>query len=150
MAGIQLTTSQISIALGMARAGASQHQIATELGIKQPTVWNLLHTFTITTIENHHVHRHSHRATTPRTDCLIVRTALKARHMSLKAFATEVNINVSYKTIQCRLKAASIRKCIARTKPFLSPKSMANRLQWALDHQHWTVEQWGNVIWSNE
>ena len=27
---------------------------------------------------------------------------------------------------------------------------MANRLKWALEHQHWTVEQWGNVIWSNK
>jgi transposase len=27
---------------------------------------------------------------------------------------------------------------------------MANRLQWALDHQHWTVCQWRQVMWSDE
>jgi hypothetical protein len=38
----------------------------------------------------------------------------------------------------------------ARQKPWLSPKHITDRLQWAKDHEHWTVEDWKRVIWSDE
>jgi len=42
MAKTQLIESQIGIALGMHRAGASQRAIAKQLGVKQPTISRLL------------------------------------------------------------------------------------------------------------
>jgi hypothetical protein len=104
-------------------AGASQRLIAAELGVQQPTISSLFQKITISTLKKRGPRRLYKRATNARTDRLIVRTALKARRMSLKALTSEVNLGVSYKTIQRRLKAAGIRKRVARTKPFLSSKS---------------------------
>ena len=42
MTGKQLIESQIGIALGMRRAGASQRQIAAELGVEQSAISRLL------------------------------------------------------------------------------------------------------------
>ena len=34
--------------------------------------------------------------------------------------------------------------------PLLSAKHKKKRLQWARDRQHWTIEKWKIVTWSNE
>ena len=39
---------------------------------------------------------------------------------------------------------------VARKKPFLDATKKAKRLEWALAHQHWTVEDWRRVIWTDE
>ena len=141
MARHQLSEGQIGLALGMKYAGATQRQIAIELSVQQPSISRLFHKSTTTPFQNRGPRRCYKCVTDLCTDRLIVRTVIKARHMSLKALATKVNFNVSYKTIQYRLKSVDIKKGIARTKPFLLPKSMVNRLKWALEHQYWTVEQ---------
>jgi hypothetical protein len=35
-------------------------------------------------------------------------------------------------------------------KPGLTKAQRAARLQWCLDHQHWTLEEWKKVIWTDE
>ena len=35
-------------------------------------------------------------------------------------------------------------------KPGLTKEAKATRLKWCLDHVHWTLEDWKNVIWSDE
>jgi hypothetical protein len=32
----------------------------------------------------------------------------------------------------------------------LSAKNKKKLLQWARDHQHWTIEEWKNIAWSDE
>jgi hypothetical protein len=35
-------------------------------------------------------------------------------------------------------------------KPGLKLEDKAERLKWCLDHEHWTLEDWKNVIWTDE
>ena len=35
-------------------------------------------------------------------------------------------------------------------KPFLKPRHLRARLMWAKAHKNWTVEDWAQVVWSNE
>jgi hypothetical protein len=35
-------------------------------------------------------------------------------------------------------------------KPGLTKKQMAERLKWCLEHKDWTLEDWKNVIWTDE
>src|SRR3954470_4711683 len=37
-----------------------------------------------------------------------------------------------------------------KKKPWLLPRHIRQRLDFALCHQHWTVEDWKRVIWSDE
>ena len=39
---------------------------------------------------------------------------------------------------------------MAVRKPLLRIGNKKKRLQWAIDHQNWTEEDWGKVLWSDE
>ncbi len=41
-------------------------------------------------------------------------------------------------------------QCIARHKPILNPRHIQAQLRWCNAHQHWSVNQWRQVIWSND
>src|SRR5204863_4894137 len=40
--------------------------------------------------------------------------------------------------------------CGKEEKPFLSKKHRRARMDFALAHQHWTLEDWKKVVWSDE
>ena len=46
------------------------------------------------------------------------------------------------------MKAVVMKK--KKKKPFLSKRHRRERLDWAVAHQHWTVEGWKRVVWSDE
>jgi Transposase/DDE superfamily endonuclease len=53
-------------------------------------------------------------------------------------------------TVRRQLKAAGLRAAVRLRKPLLSAHHRKERLDFALAHQHWTVEDWKQVIWSDE
>lgn len=59
-------------------------------------------------------------------------------------------IDISSTTVLRILKKAGFRKTKPTRKPGLTKKMKQDRLQWCLEHQHWTLEDWKNVIWSDE
>jgi transposase len=59
-------------------------------------------------------------------------------------------IDISKTTVTRILKAAGFRKTKPTRKPGLTTKMRKERLQWCLDHQNWSLEDWKAVIWSDE
>ncbi|KAJ5160333.1 uncharacterized protein N7482_007337 [Penicillium canariense] len=59
-------------------------------------------------------------------------------------------IIISAATIWRILKNAGLRKTKPTRKPGLTKKMKADRLAWCLEHQAWTLDDWKNVIWSDE
>ena len=57
---------------------------------------------------------------------------------------------ISSQTVRNVLKAASLKAVVKKKKPLLSIRYRKHRLAFALKHQHWTVEDWTRVIWSDE
>ena len=51
---------------------------------------------------------------------------------------------------QIDLPTAGLRARIPRKKLFLNAAQRLKRVQWANEHQNWTVDQWKQVIWSDE
>src|SRR5579871_6648895 len=43
-----------------------------------------------------------------------------------------------------------MRAVVNKRKPFLSKKHRRERMDFALAHQHWTLEDWKKVVWSYE
>ena len=39
---------------------------------------------------------------------------------------------------------------ISRQKPLLSDENMALRLEWAISHRNWTIDDWCCILWSDE
>ena len=48
------------------------------------------------------------------------------------------------------LKEASLKAVVKKKKPLLSISYRKRRLAFALKYQHWTVEDWKRVLWSDE
>jgi hypothetical protein len=48
------------------------------------------------------------------------------------------------------LKVAGLKAVVKKKKPFLSQRHRKARMDFALAHQHWTVEDWKKVVWSDE
>ena len=58
--------------------------------------------------------------------------------------------HVSLSTLDRYLAENGFRKWVAKTRPRLLEKHVKERLEWARRHQHWTVDNWRRVIWSDE
>ena len=57
---------------------------------------------------------------------------------------------VCTQTVRNTLKTANLKAVTKKKKLLLSPAHRKKRLAFALKHQHWTVEDWKRVIWSDE
>ena len=43
-----------------------------------------------------------------------------------------------------------MKAVVRKKRPFLSEKHRKQRMDFALAHQDWTVENWKKVVWSDE
>jgi transposase len=68
----------------------------------------------------------------------------------VKKLDCELGIKVSRGTVTNALKNNGLKSHEKQTKPMLSKKNVADRLSFANTHKDWTVEDWKNVIWSDE
>lgn len=59
-------------------------------------------------------------------------------------------IRLSASTVWRVLRTAGFRKTKPTRKPGLTKKMRKERLDWCLRHQSWTLEDWKDVIWSDE
>ena len=80
----------------------------------------------------------------------LARNAEANTRVHFKELGNLINIDVSVPTIRLRLREEGIRKWRAVKRPLLTPKHAKQRLAWARVHQHWTVDDWKHVIWSDE
>ena len=62
----------------------------------------------------------------------------------------ENNQEVSAITVWRALRSLGFKKTKPTRKPGLTQKMRDDRLRFCIDHQHWTLEDWKNVVWSDE
>jgi hypothetical protein len=60
------------------------------------------------------------------------------------------NQPLSTQTVCCSLKIAGMRAVVKKKKPLLKKRHRKERMDFALAHQYWTVEDWKKVVWSDE
>lgn len=65
-------------------------------------------------------------------------------------YLMELGYDLTSKTAANVLKSMNFLSGIKKKRPFLSLKHRAARLQWAKRHQHWTVDDWKRVVFSDE
>jgi hypothetical protein len=67
-----------------------------------------------------------------------------------KVLRNVTNQPLSTQTVRRYLKAAGLKAAVKKKKPFLSKRHRKARMDFALAHQDWTVEDWKKVVWSDE
>jgi transposase len=109
------------------------------------------------TILNHHIEdgKRSGRPTKQTTEIIQdviskVRRDRYGREKSCAQIAADLGGRVSDITIWRILKAAGFHKTKPTRKPGLTQEMEDARLQFAREHEHWTIEDWKRVIWSDE
>ena len=90
------------------------------------------------------------RKTSKSEDRWLIQKAESQTKVPFKELKNIVNIDVSKRTLQRRLCQVGIRKWRAVTRVVLTKEHAKKRLAWAHAHEHFTVEDWRKVIWSDE
>ena len=67
-----------------------------------------------------------------------------------KSLHETLGITVSPQTVRNAFKEAGFGAVVKQKRPKLSPKNVKDRLDFALRHKDWTLDDWKRVIWSDE
>lgn len=67
-----------------------------------------------------------------------------------KKISATTNDKISRQTVSRTLHSFGYVARVKRKKPLLSSQQMKRRFQWAKDHEKWDIDDWKNVIWSDE
>ena len=67
-----------------------------------------------------------------------------------KSLQDLTNQPLSTQTIRNRLKKEGMESVVKKKRPVLSAKHRRDRMDFALAHKDWTVEDWKRVVWSDE
>ena len=132
--------------------GRTQQSLADDLNLPRQTIGFWIRRFrSENTVERKHGSGRK-RKTSETTDRAILREVKKSRFVTAHEIQEEFSLqHISTKTIKRRITESGMFKSYwAARKPFLRPANIEKRLQWCIEHQHWSVEQWRSVLWSDE
>ena len=94
------------------------------------------------------------RSSSTREDRILVRKYLNNRRSSSKALSRELQestgCNISARSVRRRLYNVGLKSCRPAKKPFINETQRKRQLRWCREFQNWTVDQWKQVIFSDE
>lgn len=81
--------------------------------------------------------------------------AIRVRRKSVPQLTNELSIGIGRKFLESTIRRTLITKFnlfgrVACRKPYLKPANVRKRLQFAREHLSWTLEQWHQVLWTDE
>jgi transposase len=147
----QLSAAQRTDIISMLTSGHSAHKISSLTGIHTSTISRLRrnHCSTLpkslggrpTKLTGRNVQHAIRLISSGRADTAVDVT---------RALQEVVDGSISAQTMRRHLKKAGMKAVVKKKKPLLTPKHRRERLDFALAHRDWTVEDWKRVVWSDE
>ena len=67
-----------------------------------------------------------------------------------KTLKEVTNKTFSTQTVRNHMKIAGLKAVVKKKRPLLSKRHIRERLDYAIAHQHWIVEDFKKVVWSDE
>ena len=150
MTGKYLSEVEQATIVGMSKGGMSMTQILAEVGRPKATVSRVLKRY------------HERGTLGPADKCgrprkltdanvrILKRELMKNRRVPLAELAGNMSTQVCVRTLQKEVHELGINSRIAVKKSFLNTKHTAERLAFAREYLDWTIEDWNNVIWTDE
>lgn len=142
--------AQISV---LSKEGLSQRQIATRLKVCQSAVSRCLRRIGELKSYNSRQRSGRPRITSIRDDNAIRRTATAHPLFTSRDVASALppETKVSLRTIRRRLsKEMGLKSYRPAVKPRLSKKNITDRIKFCKKYQHWTPDQWKQVLFTDE
>jgi transposase len=140
--------------IALRNEGLSYRKIADKVSVSLKGVQSTISRFRDTGLYHDRDRKGRPKVTTKQEDKHIVVTSKRNRRLTASEICADVNRSrenpVSLTTVKRRLRSAGLKGCVAVKKPLLRPVNKRKRLEWALQHRNWTIEQWKNVLWTDE
>ena len=135
---------------GQAELGATCSQIGRNLNVSRTTVQTVLQRLQTTPSGVNKPRSGMPSIITPRASRALLRHVRNNPKTTWKQLKRDTDLDVSRETLLRTLKAHGISHWLALRRPHLTPEITKIRLKWAREHEHWTLDQWRKVIWSDE
>lgn len=90
------------------------------------------------------------RCTSEEQDLLIIAAITDDPFQTAREIRDNVSLDISEATIRRRLNEAGLSGCIAAQKPVITERQRVQRLAFARAHEAWGVDDWGEVVFSDE
>lgn len=146
-----LSPSLRSHILHLLESGQSAHQVSSSTGV---------HTSTISRLRRKH-HPYLPKSSGGRPTKLSPSNIRHAQHLisagkvenavqATRALQDIINQPLSAQTTRRYLKKAGMKAVVKKKRPLLSQRHRKERLDFAISHQDWTIEDWKKVVWSDE
>jgi len=134
--------------------GYSIRQISGRVGIPKSTVKDTIHNFEQRASLKYLNRPGPSRSTSHAEDQHIKLISKRNRKLTAPEIAAEFNRGrdkaLSVSTVKRRLQEAGLHGRVAVRKPLLRRGNRQKRLEWARTHRQWTMENWKNVLWTDE
>lgn len=153
MPGSYTSPRKISVIRALRDEGFSNRKIAERLGKDRRTVDRIVKKLELGQDGAPLVKSGRPRKMMARDDRRLKNLVLRNRRASsgeLSADLSQHGVFVSPQTVRGRLTRMGYVARRPRKKPLLTKRMMKARLDWAKAHIGWTVEEWKNVLWSDE
>ena len=136
--------------LGQAKLGATLTEISRNLNVPRSTVYGVLDRLHTTPSGVSKSRSGRPPVITPRAARTLVRTVRAEPKITWRKLKQDTGIDLDSRTLKHTLEANGISHWLALKRPKLTAEIALLRLNWAKNHEHWTVEEWRKVIWSDE
>lgn len=153
MPGKYLSESQRSVICALKNEGLSNRQISLRIPCDRRTVDRIVHNSMNGKVSVPAHKSGRKRISNLRDDATLRRSVLKDRRSisgELQIIMADHGVTMSKRTINRRLFDMNLKARKPKKKPLLTKAMKVAPLKWAKDHRNWTIENWKNVIWSDE
>ncbi len=135
---------------GQAELGATPTQISRNLNVPRTTINGVLGRLCTAPSGVNKPRSGRPLSITPLAARILLRQLRSEPKITWRQLKTKTGIDLDARTLNATLRAHVISHWLALKRPKLTPEAARLRLKWAEKHKSWTVDQWGNVIWSDE
>ncbi|CAI9615724.1 unnamed protein product [Staurois parvus] len=94
------------------------------------------------------------RKMTERGQRMLKRIVRRSRQLSAESIAKDLqtlcDLQISTTTVHRELHGRGFHGQAAASRPYITKRNAKRRMQWCKAHRHWTLEQWRQVLWSDE
>jgi len=150
----EITVQERASIVTLRNEGYSHAEIGRKLQISKSTVTYTLKRHQETGQNESRKREGRPRITTTKEDRYIKIISKRNRRKTAPEIRAEVcqifHKDLSVTTVKRRLINSGLNGRIAKRKPLIRKINAVKRLEWAQEHATWSMQQWKNVLWSDE